>query len=259
LHQPHHIQEIQQHLKQKGLVKLSLGFPDDTSRYLHGLIVGLSKFHGHGLPVDHSASQGWFWDIRPSAAQFQSNGCQARSETMQEFPWHTDCSYEENPPRYFALQVLQPDRRDGGVFSALSVHHILRHLSPSSTAALCRPDYRITVPPEFVRSSGKRHIVSSLLAVTAADDRGRPAAAMMRFREDIVTPLSAAARRAVDELKQVLMGSEAQRETLHLTAEDMPRGSVLLLDNRRWLHARNEVRDPARHLRRVRWDATLFA
>jgi hypothetical protein len=60
LQQPHHIHEVQQLVQQKGLLKLSLGFPDDKSRYLHGLIVGLSRFHGHGLPVDHSASQGWF-------------------------------------------------------------------------------------------------------------------------------------------------------------------------------------------------------
>jgi alpha-ketoglutarate-dependent taurine dioxygenase len=248
LQQPHHIHEVQQLVQQKGLLKLSLGFPDDKSRYLHGLIVGLSRFHGHGLPVDHSASQGWFWDIRPSAAQFQSNGCQARSETMQEFPWHTDCSYEAEPPRYFALQVLQPDRCGGGVFSALSVRDILGHLSPATVAALGRPEYRIAVPPEFVRASGQSHIVGSILA-----------GATMRFREDIVTPLSAAAGRAVDELKRVLTSADARRATLHLTAEDMPRGSVLLLDNRRWLHARNEVRDPERHLRRVRWDPAQFA
>jgi alpha-ketoglutarate-dependent taurine dioxygenase len=256
LRQPHHIQQVQQLLRQQGLLKLSLGFPDDEGRYLHGLIVGLAELHGHGLPVDHSASQGWFWDIRPSATQFQSNGSRARSETMEEFPWHTDCSYEASPPRYFALQVLQPDRRGGGVFSALGVDNILRHLSHSSRAALCCLNYRITVPPEFVRSNGKRHIVGSILAV-ADDNRGRPITTL-RFREDIITPLTTEAAGAVKELKQVLMSAEAQRDTLHLTPGDMPRGSILLLNNRRWLHARNEVMDPERHLRRVRWDATSF-
>lgn len=32
-----------------------------------------------------------------------------------------------------------------------------------------------------------------------------------------------------------------------------------MMDNERWLHARNEVKDPNRHLRRVRWDAREFA
>ncbi len=248
LYQPNHIHHVQQLLQQKGLLKLSLGFPDDKSSYLRGLVVGLHQLHGHGLPLDHSASQGWFWDVRPSAAEFQSNGCQARSETMQEFPWHTDCSYDENPPRYFALQVLRPDRRGGGVLSLLSVQHILRHLSPHARAALCRPEFQIAVPPEFVGADGRSHIVGSIL---------RPAG-LLRFREDIVTPLSAEAAGAVGELKRVLMSAEAEQDTLHLDAEDLPRGSIVLLDNRRWLHARNQVRDPERHLRRVRWDATPF-
>ncbi|KAH6619084.1 hypothetical protein B0J18DRAFT_234247 [Chaetomium sp. MPI-SDFR-AT-0129] len=255
LHQPHHIHQVQQLLQKTGLVKLSLEFSDDSSRYLQGLIVGLSQFHGHGLPIDHSASQGWFWDIRPSAAQFQSNGCQARSETMEEFPWHTDCSYEEHPPQYFALQVLQPDQRGGGLFSALHIQHILDGLSPVARAALGRPEFRITVPPEFVRASNKSHIIGSILAMSSSD-RGR---VTIRFREDIVTPLTSEGARAVEELKTVLMSPEARRDTLHLPAEDMPRGSILVLDNRRWLHARNEVKDPARHLRRVRWDARAFS
>ncbi|KAK3898125.1 Clavaminate synthase [Staphylotrichum tortipilum] len=236
-------------LQQRGLLKLSLDFRDDKSNYLRGLVVGLHKFHGHGLPLDHSASQGWFWDVRPSAAEFQSNGCQARSETMQEFPWHTDCSYEENPPRYFALQVLHPDRRGGGVLSVLSVEHILGRLSPFAQATLWRPEFQIAVPPEFVGASGRSHIVGSILRSTGT----------MRFREDIITPLSPAAAGAVAELKQLLMSPEVQRETLHLDAECMPQGSVLLMDNSRWLHARNQVKEPERHLRRVRWDATPFA
>ncbi|KAL2152798.1 hypothetical protein VTH82DRAFT_3953 [Thermothelomyces myriococcoides] len=251
LREPNHIHEVKQLLEREGMVKLSLGFPDDESRYLHGLIVGLNRFHGHGLPVDHSATRGWFWDIRPSATQFQSNGCQARSETMREFPWHTDCSYEDRPPRYFALQVIQPDRCGGGVFSALAARHIVHILSPAARDALRRPDFSIAVPPEFMRSSNRTHVVGSILSSVSPE-------ASIRFREDIVTPLSEAAAKAMDELKKALRSPEARRQTLHLTPEMLPRGSVLLLDNRRWLHARNEVRDPARHLRRVRWDALPF-
>lgn len=253
-HQPHHIQTVQKHLQNKGMLKISLGFPDNSSKYLQNLIVGLNKFHGHGLPIDHSASQGWFWDIRPSAIHFQSNSHQARSETMQDFPWHTDCSYEDNPPRYFALQVIQPDQCGGGTFSTLNVQRIVDYLSPSTKAALCRPEYRITVPPEFVRCSTQRHIIG---AVLASDQAGAPA--MIRFREDIITPLSVEASDAMEELRNVLLSPDVRGDILHLTPETMPQGSVLLMDNRRWLHARNEVKDPERHLRRVRWDAIPFS
>ena len=96
------------------MLKLSLGFADEDSDYLKQLLVSLHKNHGHQLPIAHSATRGWFWDVRPSKTNFQAGNHQARSETMNEFPWHTDCSYEDPPPRYFALQVLQHDRYGGG-------------------------------------------------------------------------------------------------------------------------------------------------
>ncbi|KAB8237914.1 uncharacterized protein BDW43DRAFT_321106 [Aspergillus alliaceus] len=249
-----HITEVSNSLRKSGILKVSLQFKDDNSHYLKNLILGLHKYHGHGLPITHSASRGWFWDIRPNSTTFQTPTHQARSETMQEFPWHTDCSYEEAPPRYFALQVLREDRCGGGTLSVMNVGKLSSLLSPTTCAALLRPEFRIDVPPEFVKSDAKRQIIGSLLA---SDVSGVPS--MVRFREDIVTPLSIGAAAALAELKSCLLGLEVQSETLHLTPACLPQGSVVLMDNCRWLHARNEVRDPARHLRRVRWDPRAFS
>ncbi|KAF5857531.1 hypothetical protein ETB97_005670 [Aspergillus alliaceus] len=251
---PSHITEVSNSLRKSGILKVSLQFKDDNSHYLKNLILGLHKYYGHGLPITHSASRGWFWDIRPNSTTFQTPTHQARSETMQEFPWHTDCSYEEAPPRYFALQVLREDRCGGGTLSVMNVGKLSSLLSPTTCAALLRPEFRIDVPPEFVKSDAKRQIIGSLLA---SDVSGVPS--MVRFREDIVTPLSIEAAAALAELKSCLLGLEVQSETLHLTPECLPQGSVVLMDNCRWLHARNEVRDPARHLRRVRWDPRAFS
>lgn len=172
---------------------------------------------------------------------------------MEEFPWHTDCSYEEAPPRYFALQVLQEDRCGGGTLSVMNVGRLSSLLSSSTCAALLRPEFRITVPPEFVKSEDKQYIVGSLMAV---DAEGLPS--MVRFREDILAPLTAEAALALGEMKECLLGSKVEAETLHLTPDCLPRGSIILMDNYRWLHARNHVNDPKRHLRRVRWDARPF-
>ncbi|KAB8261623.1 hypothetical protein BDV32DRAFT_32609 [Aspergillus pseudonomiae] len=248
-----HVTDVSNALRKSGILKVSLQFKDDASKYLQNLILGLHKHHGHGLPITHSASRGWFWDIRPNSTTFQTPSHQARSETMQEFPWHTDCSYEEAPPKYFALQVLREDRCGGGTLSVMNVGRLSSMLSPSTCAALLRPEFRIDVPPEFVKSDASRHIIGSLMA---ADLSGAPS--MLRFREDIMTPLSMDAAAALAELKECLLGLEVQTETLHLTPDCLPRGSVVLMDNRRWLHARNEVMDPERHLRRVRWDASPF-
>lgn len=243
-----HLNHVHRYLQDTGILKINLHFQDDNSEYLSGLILNLHRHHGHGLPITHSAHKGWFWDVRPSFSAFQAPNHRARSESMNEFPWHTDCSYECSPPRFFALQVLQNDQCGGGTFSILNVGRLLRYLRPSTRLALLKPDYRITVPPEFIKTDHDSIIGS----VVAFNQQGQ--VPIVRFREDIIAPLTFDASAALQEFKDVLQGPEAQKEVLHLTSDLMPRGSVILMDNCRWLHGRNEVKDPNRHLRRVRWN-----
>ncbi|PVH75881.1 Clavaminate synthase-like protein [Cadophora sp. DSE1049] len=263
-----HVLSVHSNLISHGLVNVHLGFSDDKSQYLQQLILQLHKRHGHGLPIDHSSSRGWFWDVRPTPEeQVQINSSaksetpspspRARSETMMSFPWHTDCSYEASPPRFFGLHVLQPDRCGGGVLSVLAVENLVKSLSPSSKEILSKPYFRIAVPPEFVKNKDERHITGSLLheVSSGAVSGANP---WLRFREDVVSPLSPEAATALADFKDILHGPQIQEKVLHLTPEDLPQGSVILIDNRRWLHARNEVKDPGRHLRRVRWDAIPF-
>lgn len=245
---------IHEALKAKGVAQLALGFDDDGSTYLQRLISNLNKIHGHGLPITHSAECGWFWDVRPAPSSFQSHGHQARSETMSRFDWHTDCSYEECPPRYFALQVIQPDRCGGGTLSVLNVDRLIALLSPFARKWLSSKEYKITVPPEFIKKAGSHHITGNILAVKPNGKIG----SQLRFRDDITTPLTTNASKALDEFRGVLYGGQAKDSTVHLKAKSLPRGSIVLMDNRRWLHSRNEVKDPNRHLRRVRWDARPF-
>lgn len=172
---------------------------------------------------------------------------------MDTFPWHTDCSYESSPPRFFALQVLQPDKCGGGTLSVIQVDWLLSRLSADARHALSECEYGINVPPEFIKDDKQLQIVGRVLSTPGLIQHPQ-----LRFREDIFTPLTDRARSAMEELKALLLGPGIQTEILHLTPELMPRGSIILLDNRRWLHARNEVRDPNRHLRRVRWDSRPF-
>ncbi|KAI1826000.1 hypothetical protein F4861DRAFT_146459 [Xylaria intraflava] len=252
--QTQHIKAVSDQLASAGILKISLGFSDNESRYLEQLLLGLHKHHGHGLPLTHSSSRGWFWDIRPSASNFQTANYQARSETMEDFPWHTDCSYEDPPPRYFALQVLQPDRYGGGVLSLMNVERLSEQLSSSTREALMRPEYKITTPPEFIKDSEAQHITRELLS---PDSSGQPS--VMRFRGDIVTPVNNIAAQALEDLGRVMKAATTQPHvTMHLTAADLPERSIVLVNNRRWLHSRTDVKDPERHLRRVRWDAVPF-
>lgn len=248
-----HIKDVNRLLQANGAVQVQLEFDDDECRYLERLIISLHRNHGHGLPIDHSASRGWFWDIRPNLSQKAAGEHRARSETAQVFPWHTDCSYESSPPRYFALQVLHADHMGGGVLSILPVEGLRRNLTESSADALSAAEYRIEVPPEFSKRQDCQEITGRVMAVTEAGEH------QLRFRGDIITPLTPRAAVAVEELKSVLTKSTIMREVLNLTPQLLPRGSIVLVDNRRWLHARSEVKDPRRHLRRVRWDACPFS
>lgn len=270
--QADHLQAVASHLQTSGILKVTLSVADPNSDYLKELLLGLHRHQGHQLPISHSASSGWFWDVRPNAANNDVSSSsssshtataidtshKARSETMEDFPWHTDCSYEDPPPRFFALQVLQHDRRGGGTLSIMNVSRLSALLSRETRAALARPEFEIGVPPEFTKDAGRRSIVGSLFAHDTA-----ARATTMRFRGDILAPLTDSASTALQELTRALSRAEAadathDTTTLHLAAQDMPTGTVLLVDNRRWLHARNHVRDPDRHLRRVRWDAVPF-
>ncbi|KAF5879013.1 putative taurine catabolism dioxygenase protein [Botrytis fragariae] len=250
--QPSHLRAVHDVLETRGVLQLQLGFQDEKSTYLQSLIHNLNKNHNHGLPITHSAERGWFWDVRPSVGSLQNHGHQARSETMSCFDWHTDCSYESHPPRYFALQVLQPDRYGGGTLSLLGVDRLLALLSPRTQTWLSSPNYMIAVPPEFNKKTGEQCIVGNLLM------RSGGGGSQIRFREDITTPLTLEAAAALEELKKTLLDKRVQEWTLHLTPQSLPRGSIIMMDNRRWLHSRNEVKDPNRHLRRVRWDASPF-
>ncbi|KAK5627486.1 hypothetical protein RRF57_003201 [Xylaria bambusicola] len=251
--QPQHVQTVSEMLESTGVLKISLDFPDDDSQYLKQLVLSLHKHHGHKLPISHSASRGWFWDIRPSTVSTQTANYQARSETMQEFTWHTDCSYEDPPPRHFALQVLQPDRYGGGILSLMNVQNLSERLSSETRSALMRQEYKITTPPEFYKENKQCHITGGILSI---DSDGRP---VMRFRREIISPLSSNASQAMEDLERSLLTAATDPQvTLRLSAAELPAQTIVLVDNRRWLHARTDVKDPERHLRRIRWDPVPF-
>lgn len=247
-----HVRQVDQHLKNSGIVKIDLQFEDDNCSYLRQLLLQLHKDHAHGLPTTHSASRGWFWDVRPQLDP-PTNAYRARSETMNEFPWHTDCSYEKTPARYFALQVIQPDKCGGGTLSVLDTARLVSLLSPPVLETLGQPEFRINVPPEFLKEEAVRHVVGNLLQM---DKQLRTI--QLRFREDIITPLTEPAKVAFEELQRALASDEVQSQVMRLTSLMLPRGSIIAMDNRRWLHGRDEVLDPNRYLRRVRWDARPF-
>lgn len=243
-----HLHQVHHHLKTYGALKVNLGSSDPDSDYLRQLVLGLHQNHGHGLPSSHSLKRGWFWDVRPQPETFEHR---AISETMNRFPWHTDSCYETAPANFFALHVLQHDRFGGGTLSLLSIDQLLKSIPHSVKLALSKPEFEISVPREFSKNENNT-IIGSLLNIGKRGQPGR-----MRFRADILTPLTSRAASAYQELTFAIAQHQAT-ETQQLTSQALPRGSIILINNGRWLHSRNHVHDPARHLRRVRWDTKSF-
>lgn len=198
----------------------------------------------------HSSTRGVFWDVKPIKSIAHTSSL-ARSETTKEFPWHTDCCYASEPPRFFALHVLQADRYGGGTLSILQLCKVLKRLSPETIEVLRSSEYQIDVPSEFF--SGTSSIKGSILSADRMDARHR-----IRFRADILQPLTQQAEKALLELNQVLAEARNDQACLHLDPSLIPNGTIVLMDNGIWLHARNEVKDPERHLRRIRWDSREF-
>lgn len=245
-----HIATVNQALQKTSIALISLKFSDPSSNYLQNLVMGLGKWHHHKPPIEHSASRGWLWDVRPK----ENAGHRARSETALKFPWHTDCSYESSPPQFFGLHVLRADRNGGGTLSVLEASTVIDMISDLLQKALFRPELRMRVPQEFFK--GISNVDGSLLC----QDRGR-GNIRVRFRSDIIEPLSEDARKGLFELDQILTsdgGGTIDSVRIDLTAEILSDNTVILMDNSRWLHSRTEIKDLQRHLRRIRWGRKSF-
>ena len=246
-----HINAVNQALNEVGIAVVDLKFPDPGGTYLSDLVLALARYHGHGFPIEHSATRCWYWDVRP----MEKTVNRARSETCEIFPWHTDCSYESCPPRFFGLHVLRADQCGGGMLRLLNTKKFLHRLSSSAYGSLSRPDFRITVPQEFFKG------INSINGNVILEDDGK-GDVCMRYRSDIIQPLSGSAERALQELHELLT-PEAEAKirdiTINMTPQDLPDNSIVLIDNGRWLHSRTEVKDLKRHLRRLRWGRRQFA
>ncbi|PVH93515.1 Clavaminate synthase-like protein, partial [Periconia macrospinosa] len=257
-----HLATINEQLTSSGLAIRRLSFKDDSSEYMTEVVVNLGRLFQHGPPTAHNSSQGWLWDVRPEFRNNRAHGTEpmsdaranvqnrdlkpARSETMQQFPWHTDCSWD--PPRYFGLHVLQADKCGGGHTSLISVEHVVQLCNPETVRALCRPEFQFSVPDEFQEGLGKSMVAGNVLW---HDHHWR-----IRYRSDTVQARTARASQALSELGAILQhpkSGKVQDHILTLTPDFLRSGSVMLVDNSRWLHSRSVVADPDRHLRRIRW------
>jgi alpha-ketoglutarate-dependent taurine dioxygenase len=216
--------EIGRRLKRDGLVLL------DYSQVPHDQVDAtiLEVISQLGTAHVHDAQGTVIWDVRSQP------GGAARSHGSGEFPLHTDCSFEEPPPRYVGLFVLQADQLGGGDTYWVRSAQVLARLSARTLEALARP-FSMKVPDEFFKGSS-----TAQGAIFAPPD-------FFRYRaECVVPPGDPAQRAALAELDEILAQCPVEKRA-------MPAGTFLLLDNWRYFHGRQAIADDRRFLKRVRF------
>lgn len=187
-----------------------------------------------GTPHVHKESDQYIWDIKPQQGVTMQG--LARSQTYEEFTWHTDCSFEVPAPTYVALYVVQEDQQGGGVTKLIDFKKLVGFLSEDVIGTL-QEDFPFMIPKEFFK--GEREIKRPIVF-----DGNKVAYRKECIHFEACTPKQVA---AVTEMERAI------QKYSEIEAITVPKNSVLFVDNLRYLHSRTKVKDPKRHLQRVRY------
>jgi alpha-ketoglutarate-dependent taurine dioxygenase len=221
------IAELRRLLDEQGLALVEATPGDSEGRQLRQLVGQL------GTAEQHDRLGRIIWHIRYDALA-AARGATA-SLTMEPLPFHTDGAFDDPSPRYLAQYVVQEDRFGGGETLLVAVDQVLRRLSDETLAVLRSTSFRFYAPAEYNKGIPYRDAT-----ILFGDG-------LMRYRREIIDEdVCREAIPALDELDKAINAVEPLRLPL-------PSGTILLLDNARFLHARTEVRDPERHLLRMRF------
>jgi alpha-ketoglutarate-dependent taurine dioxygenase len=195
------------------------------------LLILVQKF---GKPHSHNGDGNYVWDIKPIVGK--TSDTVARSQTTEEFVFHTDCSFEYPPPRYVALYVIQEDRFGGGVTRLVDFRDVVGKLDEGIKNILSMP-FQVKIPKEFYKDREYAQIPIIFENCRIA-----------YRRECIVESFCTQEQiHALNILDNFINDPTLSHDiSLH-------NGSLIFLDNTRYLHARTAIKDNSRHLQRIRY------
>lgn len=102
-----------------------------------------------GIPHKHNKSDKIEWDVKVDGNSGQES--LAISHSLNEFTFHTDCSYEEFVPSHFALHAIKHDNKGGGINLLANGDMIIQRLSQKNYKVLKETTYLFKVPLEFYK------------------------------------------------------------------------------------------------------------
>ena len=216
-------------LNNYGLCILTLEYRDNSASFMQ-IVQNL------GIPHSHKEKDSFLWDIKIPSKNKDAPPI-ARSHKDQEFHFHTDCSYEENIPDYFALYVLHADQKSGGKNLIVDIKSVINCLSEESLKTLQNNPVLIKVPEEFFKG------IDSIRACIIDENNN------IRYRREIIdfNHLTPKQLKAIDELEHLVYSPEFCRGLI------LRDDQIFILSNKKYLHARTQIKDPERHLQRIRF------
>ncbi|CAF1280194.1 unnamed protein product [Rotaria sordida] len=240
---PNKIREIEKKLEDDGYVRIQFSsehLPNDhhIMKNMENFFIEIIEKLG-GQCLDHNEEKNSIvWHVQPIQTSVDTKQKSlARSQTNDEFLFHTDGSYELNPAEYMALFVLEQDQLGGGQLEIIRLSDILQNLSLETKEKLLKNKIRIDIPEEFRKSSNIDHIDATILI-----DHDK-----IRYRYDI---LSTENNEELNELNSIINKIEKYRPKLN-------KYTMIILNNQKYLHARTKILDNRRHLLRIRFNRTL--
>ena len=240
---PNQFPEMERRLEHDGYVRIQfatehLPTDDNFIANMENFFIDIIKKLG-GQCLDHNEEKNSFvWHVQPHETSSNSEKeALPRSQTDDEFLFHTDCSYEIDPPEYMALFVLEQDQLGGGQLEIIRLSDVLKSLSLETKEKLLKENFRINIPLEFRKSPDIDRINAPILF-----DYNK-----IRYRSDI---LSEQNNEELNELNSVINNTEKYRPKLE-------KYTMIILNNQKYLHGRTKIFDHRRHLLRIRFNRPL--
>lgn len=241
----HAVDQMAAHLEERGLVFLQFQDGDEEQWCDAFLKTGQSL----GLLIEHNpGKRDYSWAIKkkcedPTQATF--------SQHAGEAYYHTDAQYRNQPDQYMGLLCIKPAECGGGINSFLDFQLIKAEMEKSEDGRKWLDLAQSVLFPFLIPKEFRIDDQAYLLKPIIMNGGG------LRFRLDTMLNGLKLYPEYLTETRiwivETFRSFLDQRHTTALKAK-LATGSMVFLDNHRWLHARSAFSDPTRHLKRIRLD-----
>ncbi|MET7400232.1 TauD/TfdA family dioxygenase [Dactylosporangium sp. NPDC005572] len=208
-----------------------------------GVLLGLSQLLGEPVGITTEKAGRLVHDVVPVSTGAMSQTNQSSAAFLN---FHSDIVFDEfgrfdlPNPDFLVLNCLRQDRNAEAVTYYADARDVIRHLAPDVLQTLRTPLFRLNAPGSYVRDvAGGVAVLSDPIAIVS----GPPATPGIVVSANGVVGLTAEAEAALAQLQQTC------RAVAHKVR--LERGTALLINNRKGLHARSQFL--ARHDGQDRW------